>query len=375
MDPTIHVPGPVLPLRSHRLGRLAPTLIVLAALLGVVAVAWPSAVPAHGFWTARPWPWRAMVLIGDAAMLAGVGVALVLARQRFHQPSARPLAAALVLAALAFGLGTDPRLPWTTPARVLPAASAALGFLALAGLIRFAGLFPRRLPAHMLAAALTRHAWAMGAGLGGAAAVAILVDRPALVLLPVALLAPGLLLITSAQRSVFAHGTESERRRMLWLLLGVLLPAAMFAVAAAVFLAAPLLSGGLASPATAAALALAAAYPAIAAGGMVLVACLAIAVFQGHRLNPRPAISATVAYGALAFLLPFAFVVLEKAAAYPMARRLSLPEDAAVWLSAGVVAAAAGVLRRPLAHTARRVVAVEAGDAGPEDAARRSPEA
>ena len=122
---------------------MKPIVLTALVLVGAAAVLAPSTFPADAsVWSYQEWAWRLYLAIGNAAALGGAVLAVLLAWRAGHR-AAPTLAASLAFAALAFGLGTSPGLPWPVPAPLLRATTLAAAVLAVLGFTRFASLYPR----------------------------------------------------------------------------------------------------------------------------------------------------------------------------------------------------------------------------------------
>ncbi len=379
--------------------------IVALALVGAVATLWPSTFPDGAAWNYLEWTWRTYAVLGNVAALAGVALAMLLALRSTH-PAAPHLAASLGFGALAFGVGTDPALPWSMPDWALRGAAMGLAVLAMAGFVRFTGLFPapyhpdpddsaalrsrraatplarlvptalaplvphrvrkgrrRMLAWYRARAARPRDAalvaridrvrqrvleWVAGRAWSvGAVSAVLLAGAAALgpdlaLLVGYFLLFPAFMVAMLLLQISYATGSESQRREVLWVAQGFTLTV----VIPSLVVWPMILTGVFGNQVS---VTLAALLPAsLALSGCALVGCLAVAVFGAGAMDPGAALRRTLIYGVLGAVTTLTFEVMESVASTSMMGVMGVPGDRAVWVSSGVAAIVFGFAHQRL---------------------------
>lgn len=192
---------------------------------------------------------------------------------------------------------------------------------------------------------LAEHAWGFGVGIAGVAILKVLASTnvlEVLALLAAVITVPVLLSATWALLRVsYATGDEADRRKVLWIAEGftllIFIPG---------LLSYAMLAMGVFGSADFLVLWLQLTYIGAAIGSLLLVICLAIAVFGAGALDPAKTLRSTVAYGALGMVLTLVFAGMEEVASDYLVAWVGLPGDTAVWLSTGVAALAFSALHR-----------------------------
>lgn len=390
--------------------------ILALALVGAVATLWPSTFPDGAAWNYLEWTWRTYAVLGNVAALAGAVLAILLAMRSAH-PAAPHLEASLGFGALAFGVGTDPVLPWGLPDWALRGAAMGLAMLAMAGFVRFTALFPapyhpdpddsaalrsrradtplvrvltralaplvphrvrkgrRRMLAWYRARAarprdaalaartdrarqhvlvwVARRAWPVGAVSAVILAGAASLGPDWALLVGYFFLLPAFIVATLLLQISYATGSEFQRREVLWVTQGFTL-----AVVLPSLVVWPMfLTAVFGNPVS---VTLAALLPAsLALSGCALVGCLAVAVFGAGAMDPEAALRRTLVYGVLGAVTTLVFEVMESVAATSLMGVMGVHGDGAVWVSSGVAAIVFGLahqwLTRVLLPTAQPV--------------------
>lgn len=384
------------------------SLVLALALTGAAAVLWPSVFPEGKLWNYTAWTWQAYTLLGNVAALGGVVLAVLLVWRSRH-PAAPHLGASLALAAVAFGAGTNPDLPWPVPDAALRALGAGVTVLAMAGFVRFAALFPRpyvadvahdevlftdqaRTPLDRLVPSLVaplarlvparvrtgaRKGWASyrawvdrssnprvndranairrsvlrGAAvwawpLGAAGAVAV--GGAAAVSPELVLLASYIVLLPAflAAYLLLRIAYATGSTDERREVLWIVQGFTAFLIAPALLAWALILSGIMENQMS---VTLAALLPAaLALGGCAMVASLAVAVFGAGAMDPGAALRRTVAYGALGIITTLVFEAMENLASGYVVAVVGMSGDRAVWISSGAAAMVFGVVHQRL---------------------------
>lgn len=370
-----------------------------------MAVLWPSEFQGGSVWLYTEWPWRATVTIGNRATVGAALLAVLLA-WRSEDPAAPHLAAALALGALAFGIGSHPAVPATTPFfdTVVDAAVLAAGILGAAAFMRFSMLYPTPLTLERMqelappgaepdnalrdpdaqlpmervgtgvAERLGRRArtWTPGWSRRVAARLAAARRRHC----------PGLRHPRPAGRRrrgglrdhrvgrtpawgwallrfSYAGGDPDDRRKILWILQGFLLLIGIPALVVYGLMVPTLFSDG------ARLLMLTLWPPAMAVGALAQVICLAIAVFWAGALDPGRALRSTVVYGGLGLVLTVVFALMENVASEYVVAFVGLPDTAAVILSTAMTAVVFSALHRRFERAASGLFREGGDDASP----------
>ena len=364
--------------------------VAMLALAGAVLVLLPSAAwgwdPVKGGWAVTP----TRVLL-DLTALVGIAIAGAASWAREPHPAARLLGAALALFACAWGWSTADAAATSSAWR--PPLAAGLAVAGMAFLSAFFSRFPRAVTtadyhAHFALQEAYRRGempslrkdpfaaleaapggWdrlkaKLGLPIGDASHPTAyrLPDRilhwmirdqwlVLLALVPVvvalaagpwrkvgtvilAALAVGPLLVAIFSRTTALRSSEAEHRHWLWIAAGVVAGMMVLQASFVVFIACGYFDYFL--------IGLGVYILGMAAGALLFVLGLAMAVFGSGALDPRLAIKRSLISGIVATLLTFTFALVEAFVANFLAEQLGLPTAAAPAVASAAVAVALG---------------------------------
>lgn len=365
--------------RGLLLFRLSVSAVLVAAcLLEVYLLSTLELSPAARA-SAAPWAVSAFIgyhLIGAMNTLLGAALGFALLWRSGEHGYARALALFVALVTFASGDGMSRlrqrlELPQWADAALDATMPVAL-FLSVVALIWFAGLFPRPLPPAALADArvLRRtRLWFLRGGLRWGTALLVFAPAEAVVLTKIYapplqqtaealfgwirpflifLVLVGFAVAALNLRAGYRAADEAGKRRVFWILEGLLAGTTLLVFASALKLVQ--MATGFNSPVRDW-------YGIVLMAGVgVMLSCVSIAVFFAGAIDPRLAVRRTAVVGAVGVLMVFVFAGAEQLIQDRLAGWLGLSDHLGGVLTGGTVALTFDPIRRWVERIAGRVL-------------------